>query len=367
MPFKWKKSVATKLAGVALVGLGSSAFAQTSVTIYGNLDTGVERVTNVGPTHATVMRMPGITGSIPSRLGFRGTEDLGGGMKANFVLEQGLSVDQGTFNQSGRPFGRQAYVGLSSEWGALSFGRQYSQIFWALIGDSMGPNIYSMGDLDGYLANARIDNNVAYRGTFGNFSVGATYSFGRDAVAPAAAGGCAGESATDSKACRATSWLVQYATPVWGVALASERQWGGAGAGSPLPLSSQTDTRTVANGFYKVAGATLGGGFMRRDWKAAAAPKRDLWWLGVTYPMAPWVFDVQYGKLDVKNSPDDSSLIAARVQYLFTKRTAIYATAGRVFNRGAAAITIDGGVVAGAAPPLGGEQTGVMFGVRHSF
>lgn len=367
MSFKLKKSVAAALAGIAAAGLGSSALAQSSVTVYGIVDTGIEHVTNVGPTGGSVTRMPGITGSVPSRLGFRGTEDLGNGLKANFVLEQGLSVDSGTFNQSGRPFGRQAYVGLSGSWGSLSFGRQYSQLFWSLIGDTMGPNIYSMGDLDGYLANDRIDNNIAYRGTFNGFTVGATYSFGRDAVAPVAAGGCAGESATDSKACRATSVAIQYATPVWGVALASERLWGGAGAGSPLPLSSQTDTRTVVNGFYKVAGMTLGGGYLRREWQGNATPRRNLMWVGVTYPMGPWVFDVQYGKLDVKNSGDDSQLIAARAQYLFSKRTAVYATAGRVFNKGAAAITIDGGVVAGSAPPPGGDQTGVMLGVRHSF
>ncbi len=371
MSLKIKQSgAASRAMGVAAIILTSgtgSVCAQGNVTIYGTLDTGIERVTNVGPTLDTVFRMPGITGSIPSRLGFRGTEDLGDGLNANFVLEQGISLDTGTLNQAGRVFGRQAYVGISGRWGSVSFGRQYSQIFWALIGDTMGPNLYSMGDLDPYLPNARVDNTIAYRGTFGALSVGATFSLGRDAVASVPAGGCAGESTTDRKACRLVSALVQYATPVWGLALATERQYGGGGVGSPLPLSSQTDTRTVLNGFYKVAGATIGGGIVKRRNEGSPTPDRHMWWAGATYWLGSWVFDVQYGQLDVKDSSDAATLIAGRLQYLLSKRTALYFTAGRMNNDGASALTIDGGVVAGANPPPGVGQTGTMVGLRHSF
>lgn len=357
----------TAIVGAALLmAYAAGAHAQSNVTIYGTLDTGVERVTNVGANRDTVTRMPGITGSIPSRLGFRGSEDLGEGLKANFVLEQGISLDQGTLNQGGRVFGRQAYVGISGPWGALSFGRQYSQIFWSFIGDTMGPNIYSMGDLDGYLSNARLDNTIAYRGTFNGFTVGATYSLGRDAVGSVPAGGCAGEG-SDSKACRDVSLALQYATPTWGLALSTERMWGGAGTGSPLPLSSQTDTRTILNGFYKIAGATLGAGYIKRKNEASATPNRNMWWAGVTYPAGAWLLDLQYGRLDLQNSPDDASIIALRAQYLLSKRTSVYATAGRVNNSGASTITVDGGVVAGANPAPGVSQTGTMVGIRHVF
>ncbi|MEG1771634.1 MAG: porin, partial [Comamonas sp.] len=73
--------------------------AQTSVMIYGLLDASVEHLTNATPAGASLTRMPGLTGSAPSRLGFRGTEDLGAGLKAVFTLESGLGVDSGTFNQ----------------------------------------------------------------------------------------------------------------------------------------------------------------------------------------------------------------------------------------------------------------------------
>src|SRR5690348_3984282 len=107
--------------GWALLSLAacasSASHAQSAVTLYGVIDTGVEYVTNVGPQKSSVVRMPTLTASLPSLWGLRGKEDLGGGLSAVFVLESGFAPAQGTLNQGGRLFGRQAYVGLSGRWG----------------------------------------------------------------------------------------------------------------------------------------------------------------------------------------------------------------------------------------------------------
>ena len=104
------------LAFAALATAALTAQAQSSVTLYGTVDAAVEHLSNA-PTGG-ITRMPGLTGgSAPSRLGFRGSEDLGGGLRAIFTLEQGISVDNGTLNQGGRAFGRQAFVGISAPWG----------------------------------------------------------------------------------------------------------------------------------------------------------------------------------------------------------------------------------------------------------
>jgi predicted porin len=116
----------TALAGLAVTALAQPAPAGSSVTIYGLADLGVEHLTNVGAGGSSLTRMPGLTGSLPSRLGFRGSEDLGGGLKAVFTLEMGLALDTGTLNQGGRGFGRQAFVGLAGPWGAVTLGRNYS-------------------------------------------------------------------------------------------------------------------------------------------------------------------------------------------------------------------------------------------------
>ncbi len=355
-------------AAAPLLGMAGLAHAQSSVTVYGIIDSGVEYVTNVGASGDSIWRVPSLTGTLPSRLGFRGSEDLGNGLKANFLMEQGFAPDQGTLNQGGRAWGRQLYVGLSStSWGSISFGRQYSHIFYSMIGDTIGPNIYSIGQLDGYLANARMDNSISYRGTFGGFTLGASYSLGRDTAGSLPAGGCAGESSTDKSACRGMSGSLQYATPDWGVALAYERQNGGAGAGSPLPLSSQTDTRTLLNGFVKFGSTKVGAIFLRRDNEGSATPKSDIYSLGVTHPIGPVVLDASYSTLRVKNSSDEASIFAARALYNLSKRTAVYTTVGHLTNKGNATYTVDGGVVAGSAPAPGVNQTGVMVGVRHIF
>ena len=343
--------------------------AQSSVTIYGIIDSGVERLTNVGAAGGSVTRMPDQTGTLPSRLGFRGTEDLGGGLKGLFVLEQGLRPDSGGLNQGGRAFGRQAYVGLASGWGTVTLGRIYTMTYLGQgNANTIGPNIYSFGSLDGYLGATRVDNGVGYLGTFSGLTVGATYSLGRDTVNPAPAGGCAGESATDKKACRDVSGMLKYDTANWGAALTSERMYGGAGAGSPLPLSSQTDTRTMLNGYVKFAGATVGGGLVRRKNEGSATtPNSDLYFLGVAYPLGAWLFDAQYSRIDFKNSPNDSSVVALRALYNLSKRSAVYLNVGHVTNKGTAAMSVSGGSIPAAAPAAGVGQTGTMVGLRHVF
>ncbi len=77
------------LVGGALLGFATSGFAQGSVTLYGILDTGVEYVSHANSAGKGVVRMPAITGELPSRWGLRGSEDLGGGYKAVFPSRRG--------------------------------------------------------------------------------------------------------------------------------------------------------------------------------------------------------------------------------------------------------------------------------------
>ncbi|MBB5444003.1 putative porin [Paraburkholderia sp. WSM4177] len=99
------------------------AHAQSSVTLYGLLDEGLNFTSNANG-HATYQMKSGDT--YGSRWGLRGEEDLGGGLKTIFKLESGFDTNSGQAGQGGRLFGRQAYVGLSSDqYGTVTFGRQY--------------------------------------------------------------------------------------------------------------------------------------------------------------------------------------------------------------------------------------------------
>jgi predicted porin len=343
--------------------------------LYGVFDTGVEYVTNVGPQKSSSVHMPTLTASLPSLWGLRGKEDLGGGLSAVFVLESGFAPSQGTLNQGGRLFGRQAYVGLSGRWGTLTLGRQYSQIFWAVLtGDTLAPNIYAAADLDPYLTQPRVDNAIAYTFTSSGLTMAVTYSLGRDAVDSAPAGGCAGQSPTDWRACKAMSAMVKYDAGKWGVAAAVDRNYGGGGTGSPLPLSSQTDTRAVIDGYVKFGNSSFGAGFQHRINHGEQTPTifdatSNYWWVGGSYlPLPDIALDAQFGHITVSDHAAGGSVIAARAMYLLSKRTSVYVTAGRVFNQRNAAFSIDGGVVPPASTPLPGvDQTGAMVGIRHLF
>lgn len=366
--FWWAFSLLAALAS-------SAAHAQSSVVLYGIIDTGVEYVTNVGPKKSNSVHMPTLTASLPSLWGLRGKEDLGGGLSAVFVLESGFAPSQGTLNQGGRLFGRQAYVGLSGRWGTLTLGRQYSQIFWAVLaGDTLAPNIFAAADLDPYLTQPRVDNSIVYTFTSSGLTVAAAYSFGRDGVDSAPAGGCAGQSPTDWRACKAMSGMVKYDAGKWGVAVAVDRNYGGGGTGSPLPLSSQTDTRAVIDSYVKFGNSTFGAGFQHRINHGVQTPTifdatSNYWWVGGSYlPLPDIALDAQFGHITVSGHAAGGSVIAARAMYFFSKGTSVYVTAGRVFNQRNAAFSIDGGVVPPASTPLPGvNQTGAMVGIRHLF
>ncbi len=366
-----RDKLATTLLALAGLAAATAAQAQSNVTIYGIVDTAVERLTSGAA--GSITRMPGLTGSLPSRLGFRGTEDLGGGLRAQFVLEMGIGVDTGTFNQGGRGFGRQSWVGLGGDWGTVSMGRQYSMLYYSLLeADILGPNIYGSGSIDNYLPNDRVDNSVAYRGRFSGFDLGSTYSFGRDTVnaGPSPSGtNCPGESSTDKPSCRQWSLMAKYGTATWGVAAAVDQFKGGAGAFAGLTSSAMSDRRATLNGWVRFSSDfKLAGGLIDRHNEASATtPDSKLWFLGAAYNVTPlFVLDGELFKLDYQNSANGARLLALRGTYLLSKRTAVYATLGRINNSGTLALSASNGA-AGAAAVAGGSQTGVALGIRHAF
>lgn len=365
-----KKAVlATTLAVIGSV-TANSAMAQSQITIYGVLDSGLVYTTNSNAAGDSLVKVPGLTGSVPSRLGFRGNEDLGGGLQALFVLENGLNLDTGTMGQGNRLFGRQAYVGLKGGFGTLTLGRQINMTFLSAIkSDVLGPNLFSMSSIDLYIPNARSDNAIGYLGNFSDFTVGATYSLGRDA---SAAGGpsatnCAGEVAGNSKACRQVTALLGYDNKAWGVTTSYDIMYGNTGAAAGLSTSESSDRRTTLNGYAMVGVAKIGAGVMARKKVAATSVnnlKSDLYYVGASYPLTPALqLDGQVARHDVDGSANDSTLSVLRLTYTFSKRTAVYSSLGHMKNNGAAAIALDAGGTVG----VGMNQSGISLGVRHAF
>jgi predicted porin len=345
------------------------SMAQSQVTIYGLVDTGVVYTTNSTAAGNAIFKIPGGTGSLPSRIGFKGTEDLGGGLQALFVLESGFAPDTGSLGQGNRLFGRQAFVGLKNSYGTVMLGRQPNMTFMsALKTDVMGPNIFSMSSIDPYIPNARSDNAIGYMGTFSGVTVGATYSFGRDsstAGGPSATG-CAGEVAGNAKACRQVTGLLGYDAASFGVTTSYDILYGNTGAANGLTSSDNFDRRTTLNGYVMIGNTKIGLGVMDRTTRAAAGlnTDSDLYYVGASYPFtAALTLDAEVARLNIRSSPNKSTLSVARLTYSLSKRTAVYTSVGYMQNNGTAAIALDAGGTVGT----GMNQFGVMTGVRHFF
>jgi predicted porin len=164
-----KKLNAAAISGLVLViGCAPAASrAQSSVTLYGTIDTAVGFVSNAGGT-SSAHRVGFINSNIStSGWGLKGTEDLGGGLSAVFNLQTAFSPSTGSLNEAGVEFGEQAYAGLASDrYGTLTFGRQFDPItdqLEPLTADiSFGALFATVGNVDNYDALLHINNSIKY-------------------------------------------------------------------------------------------------------------------------------------------------------------------------------------------------------------
>ncbi len=180
--------LALKFAALAGSTFGAAfVHAQSSVTLYGSVDGGLAYIHNVaGANGANVSsEYRFASGTLHgNRWGFRGSEDLGGGAAAVFVLENGFDIGTGVYNQGGREFGRQAAVGLADKtFGTILLGRQYDpnvDLVLPLTADPVfGKSFGTPGDVDNYDDTVRVNNSVKYVSpTYRGLTFEAIYGFG---------------------------------------------------------------------------------------------------------------------------------------------------------------------------------------------
>lgn len=174
----------TLLAAALLAGFAGAASAQSSVTLYGIVDGGL-RYNNVSYANGSGASNFGLAYGQQSgnRFGLKGVEDIGGGNKATFVLENGFDLGNGTALQSSRLFGRAAWMGLESDsWGYVRIGRQlnFATEYVGLPVDPFGTGFgqLNMGTAFGAVNTDRISNAIKYQTpNMSGFQAGIGYSF----------------------------------------------------------------------------------------------------------------------------------------------------------------------------------------------
>lgn len=154
------------LIALGLAGASTAAFAQSTVTMFGIIDEGLQYSSNFGGK--SQLGMDALSGPLGSRWGLQGSEDLGGGTKAIFMLEGGINLNNGGLGQGGLLFGRQAFVGLSSNtYGTVTAGRQYDAIgdLTLVFGPQSpwGTSAGHVGDIDGMIRSTRNNNMIKYQ------------------------------------------------------------------------------------------------------------------------------------------------------------------------------------------------------------
>lgn len=323
---------------LAAAAAASGAQAQSSVTVYGLLDLSVAVEKNGAGTLRSVES--GVYQG--SRLGFRGKEDLGSGLAADFVLEMGINADNGSLGQGGLSFGRQAYVGLSTPTaGALRLGRQYTPIYFAQL--AVDPFVGGMkGDMAsarGWFNNGgvRVNNSVVYVSpTASGFSGTAMYGFGESAVSTKASS-VKGASLTYAEGPVLANLAVHRSDNAAGNDSARTTFVGGSLDLGPVKLHAALD-QTRGTGAVKLNNSMLG----------LSAP------VGSGRLLASWI-------RQRNGAVSDATADQWSVGFLqpLSKRTALYASAAYVDN-GRNSLVNAGGV-------RGASDKVVDLGIRHAF
>src|SRR6202051_2481541 len=165
---------------LTMLSTASIAQAQSSVTLYGEIDNALAYYNNVG--HASLVTMQGAD-LTTNQWGIKGKEDLGGGFQAIFNLENGFDINTGKLRQGGREFGKNAWVGLASTTlGTVTIGRQLDptvDLVQPFTGDGYGPAFTTPGDADNNDNTFRVDNSIKYTSpTYGGLQYELMYGLG---------------------------------------------------------------------------------------------------------------------------------------------------------------------------------------------
>ena len=353
------------LIALAVLAASGAAMAQSSVTLYGVADAGVTYLNGAD-------NWSGVTSgnNLTSRLGFRGVEDLGGGLKANFVIEGGFNLDNGDGASGyagakageGFQFKRRSTVGLSGGFGEVRMGRELTAAYNATarydvfgsvgIGQSRlwadGGVVDASANATAVTTNQRISNALTYVSPdFSGFKFGLNYGFG-ETTASNSDSGYLGAGLT-------------YDNGPLSLGLGLERLNNGANS----VAASDIDAWSLG-GSYDFGVAKLLGGYRASTVdRAAGENKRNGAYVAVTAPVGPGLVRASYNRYENKynGGKDKADQFGLGYVYSLSKRTSVYGTYAYIKNKdGANLYNLGSGGL-----KTNGSQQGVQVGVSHAF
>jgi predicted porin len=358
-----KKSLVA-LAALAVVGAAS---AQSSVTLWGVVDNAVGRYSG-NNVSATKMNSSGLSSS---QLGFRGVEDLGGGMSAGFWLEAGHNPDAGlgqgttannqaaSTNNGGLTFNRRSTLSLIGGFGEVRLGRDYTPAFWNLtvfdpfgtLGAAQSSNLNLAGTAP--QTGVRASNSITYLYNHGANATSAAGNAGVYAQVSYHMGENASGAATSSDG-NGYGLRVGYRQGPLNAAFAT---------GKTTFAANGNFTQTNLGASYNIGMADLIANYNRNN-SGVAGTRATTILLGAKIAVGAGYIPVSYNRMSMNNAANTkASQFGIGYVHNLSKRTSVYTTYARLGNANGAAFGVGGGV--GSA--VNGASSGLELGVKHSF
>ena len=354
------------LIALAVLAASGAAMAQSSVTLFGIVDTAVGYVDNANAAGDSVYGLS-TSGNAISRLGFRGVEDLGGGLKAGFWLEGEIFGDDG--NAAGFNFTRRSTVSLMGGFGEVRMGRDltpnysktisYDLFSQTGIGQFMGWRDWATNSDVGTTvstadaSNVRSSNMISYyTPNFGGLTAGLGYGF---------------DEQTTGKAGRYVGGYVAYDNGPLSLAASYDQRdllVNGLVAGSAV---LDRDTFTLG-GSYNLNVVKLNAIVQQSKYKALGeSEKVNAYALGVSAPVGAGEVKLQYALYDNKIIESKAHHISLGYVHNLSKRTAVYGTVSYMDNKDDSNLGLQAKNLSTGGPGRGESQTGVQVGIRHAF
>jgi predicted porin len=293
-----------------------------------------------------------------SRIGFKGVEDLGNGLKASFVLENGFNVNNGTSATSGSAFSRLAYAGLGGAFGTVRLGRQNSQIKEAITQFdpfSSSGMVNGVDFLNGGGVPERVSNQITYiSNDYAGFSGSVGYKFGN--------------TAGDTEANRGYGLQLGYGNGPLNVQFAYQNE--NTTNATALPPVDADQKDAILGATYDFGAFKLHGAYGQRKTDAGLTlsgtdEKIRSYMLGATVPFGASKIRGEYirnNNRDIDNA--DNSVWALSYSYSLSKRTTLYATYVRINNDDLSDLGVGG---PGGVDTLGANGSGAAIGIQHNF
>lgn len=343
------------IATAAMALVAGTAQAASSVTIYGIVDLGVGVANGVGSSSQSITGL--VNGGLSTpRLGFKGTEDLGGGLAASFVLEQEVLADTGA--GATNLFERGSFVTLSkSGAGSISLGRQnYDEYATGAGFDPFGGNNIGGWIAQAQYGSARFDNGITLESAAVNgFKVKYQYSFG--------------EAAGSTSKSKAESFGLHYASGPFAASVIHSQRNSSAGA-------KDTATTAMYAKYDTSFGSLRAGTTNLKGYVASALRDQDSYFIGGVFPVNArvnvmaihaWHQDMAGGSSAATGKDAHGTALGAT--YSMSKRTTLYAIGAMSRNNSLSALNVVSTSKWGSAyaPDAGNDQNAYTVGIRHTF